>query len=404
MADKSTPFRLLYAVTAASWGGAPQHVLDLARYMLTRGHPVGIVAAPEARLMREAKALGARFFPNPYFTLSLTPRRDILTVLPILRAIQEFQPDLIHAHSTKAGLAARLAAVLTRRPAVFTAHGWGFAETRAWWTPHVLRWLERLAARVTERIICVSYFDYELALRYITEQPEKLTVIWNGIAPGPYLEASKRARTLGHRRSDPVFISVGRLAPPKDFQTLLSALQYLPTGRLLVVGDGPDRPQVEIWVRSAGLNDRVTLLGEREDVPALLTSADIFLLSSRKEGLPRAVIEAMMAGLPIVATNVGGLPELVEHQQTGLLVPPGDPQALAQAVKILIDNPALAKQMGAAGQRKALSDFTLDRMCERTYQAYREVLRQPPPASSDTPNMALETRPLPRPEHPSVRP
>jgi glycosyltransferase involved in cell wall biosynthesis len=368
--------RILYAVTAAAWGGAPQHVLDLVAYMRSHGHTVGVVAAPEPRLMRDLQRLGATFFPNPHFVLSFAPHRDILAIPPVLQAIMHFRPDLIHAHSTKAGLAARLAAALTRRPVIFTAHGWGFAEARAWWLPPTLLRLERLAARATARIICVSGFDYELALRYRVGRPEQLTIIRNGIAPEPYLAARERARGDERREDEPVLITVGRLAPPKDPFTLLEAFQRLSRGRLLVVGDGPLRPQVEAFLRSSPVGDRVRLLGEREDVPDLLAAADLFLLSSHKEGLPRAIIEAMMVGLPVVATRVGGVPELVEHRRTGLLVSPGDPQALAQALQTLIEDPALARQMGIAGQQKALREFTLDQMCARTYRVYQEVLHQ----------------------------
>lgn len=375
MTSGTQQFRLLYTVTAAAWGGAPQHVLDLATYMRSHGHDVGVVAAPEPRLMRAIAALGAVFFPNPHFVLSFAPHHDLRAVLPVLLAIRRFRPDLVHAHSTKAGLVTRLAAALTRRPVIFTAHGWGFAEARTWWLPPTLLGLERLAARMTARVICVSGFDYELALRYRVARPEQLTIIRNGIDPAPYLAARERAQAGRQREAEPLLITVGRLAPPKDPFTLLEALRQLPCGRLLVVGDGPYRPQVEALLRSSPIAERVRLLGEREDIPDLLAAADLFLLASHKEGLPRAIIEAMMVGLPVVATQVGGVPELVEHGRTGFLIPPGDPQALAQAVQSLLENPTLARRMGGAGQQKALREFTLDQMCARTYRVYQEVLK-----------------------------
>jgi glycosyltransferase involved in cell wall biosynthesis len=196
--------------------------------------------------------------------------------------------------------------------------------------------------------------------------------------PEPY----QKARGIGlpymlglDTNQRPVLITVGRLAPPKDFETLFKALQKLDHGKTIVVGDGPNRPWVEKFINQNGLSQKIYLLGEREDVPDLLAGAEIFLLSSRKEGLPRTVIEAMLAGLPVVATRVGGLPELVEDSITGFLVPPGDPEALASVLQKLIEDPDLRRTMGEAGRKKALLEFTLDRMLKETLRVYEEVLQ-----------------------------
>jgi len=369
--------RILYVITAAEWGGAPLHVLQLMEYMVKQGHEVGLVAAPEPRLMTGAKALGVKVFPNPHFVRPVRPWKDFRALWPIFRAMRAFKPDLVHAHSTKAGYAARLACAVLRKPIIFTAHGWAFTEGRSLWKRRLLAGVERLAAQVTAKIICVSEHDRELAVQWNVAKPGKLAVVHNGIDPRPFLEGggAPLREELGLEGSV-VLTFVGRLAPPKDPLTLLEAVKTLPKGVLLVVGDGELKPPVEEYVREHGLEEKVRLLGERSDVLRILASSDVFVLSSRWEGLPYTIIEAMMARLPVVSTRVGGVPELVEDGVTGFLVPAEDPPALAEALQTLLDDPELRRRMGEAGREKALREFTLDRMLRETERTYEEVVRK----------------------------
>jgi glycosyltransferase involved in cell wall biosynthesis len=241
----------------------------------------------------------------------------------------------------------------------------------------MLRQLERLGARVTAKIICVSEFDRELGLKFRIASPEQLVVIHNGMPPEPYQKAKKVGLPClleQDTNQGPVFITVGRLAPPKDFETLFKTLQKLDHGKTIVVGDGPYRPRVEKFINQNGLSQKIYLLGERENVPDLLASSEIFVLSSKKEGLPRTIIEAMLSGLPVVATRVGGIPELVEDGVTGFLVPRGNFEAFAKALNRLTEDPDLRRAMGEAGRKKALLEFTLDRMHKQTLRVYEEVL------------------------------
>jgi glycosyltransferase involved in cell wall biosynthesis len=363
--------RILYVVTSAGFGGASMNVLLLMRYMVEKGHTVGLISANDRRLIAGARELGVRVFVNPYFVRRLHLLNDIRAFIPVYKAIKEFKPDLIHAHSTKAGLIVRFwSALLNFKPVIFTAHGWAFTEGRKYWKRWLLAKIEKIAAIVTTKIICVSNHDKELALKFKVAPLEKLTVVYNGVDPKPFLNAQR------NRTDSKVIVTfVGRLAPPKDLTMLLKAVKPLAGIEVLIVGDGELRKEVEKYILKNGLSKKVFLLGEREDVPEILVNSDVFVLPSRWEGLPFTIIEAMMAGLPVIASKVGGVPELVDDGITGFLVPPGDYRSLAQAIQKLVDDKNLREVMGKNGREKALKLFTVERMLSETAKVYDEVLR-----------------------------
>ena len=189
-------------------------------------------------------------------------------------------------------------------------------------------------------------------------------------------------------RDRPVMIAVGRLKAPKDFLTLVRGLAALPPGSIdaRIVGEGPDRAELESEIGRLGIGDRVHLLGERRDVPELLARADVFVLSSASEGMPVSVLEAMAAGLPVVGSKVGGIPELVVDGETGLLVEPGDPDELAAAIGRLAADPELRRQLGEAGRERAQGRFALDTFRRAHVELYsRELARRGLPVPAPAP-------------------
>lgn len=368
--------RILYVATAAEFGGVSRHILWVAEHLISQGHEVGFVIAPEPRLMAQARKLGVEVFTNPYFVRAVQLYNDIRALRPVFKAIKRFKPDLVSAHSTKAGYAARLVCALTRTPVIFTAHGWAFTEGREMWKRQLLALAERVAAKVTRKIICVSEHDRELALKFRVGRPEQIVMVHNGVDPKPLLNADGAVvqQEFGLEEG-PVLTMVGRLAPPKDPLTVLEATLLTDTAfKLLFIGGGVQYDAVQEFISENRLQRKVILTGEREDIPEILAVSDLFILSSRWEGLPRSIIEAMMAGLPVVATSVGGVPELVEDGVTGFLVPREDPEALAEAIRKLLADEDLRQRMGQAGREKALREFSLDRMLAQTQEVYEEIL------------------------------
>ena len=258
--------KILYVVTSAGFGGASMHVLQLMRYMRGLGHSVGLVSAPEPRLVREAREMGVEIFQNPYFVRRLHLVNDLRAFIPVYKAIKKFKPDIIHAHSSKAGIIARFwSAVLNVKPVVFTAHGWVFTEGKKFWKRWLLAQVERVASIVTTKIICVSEHDRELAIEFKVAPPEKLLVIHNGVDPSLFQNIVKSQP----HNDKPIVTFVGRLAPPKDLFFLIDVAENIDNAVFWIVGDGELREKVQRYVSKKGLTDRIVLWGERYDIPEI---------------------------------------------------------------------------------------------------------------------------------------
>jgi glycosyltransferase involved in cell wall biosynthesis len=300
----------------------------------------------------------------------ISPWRDLRGFAELYRLLRRQRPELLHASSSKAGVIGPLAAVAARVPVrIFTVHGWAFSANSGA-ASALYRWVDRIAGRATTATICVSQRERADGLRARTCRAERTVVIPNAVD----VDACPQAPLV---RAVPRLISVGRLAAPKDWTTLLSAAASLDSktfAELVIVGDGPERRRVAAEVARRSLDGRVWLLGERDDVSGLLSDADVFLLASRSEGLPLSVIEAMAAGLPVVASDVGGLRELVHDGETGMLVPPGDPAALVDALRPLLADRELRRRLGTAGRERASALFDLPGFRRAHLELYRREL------------------------------
>jgi glycosyltransferase involved in cell wall biosynthesis len=355
-------------VTLAETGGAQTYVGTLVS-ALAEGYDVTVAAHGRGPVQRAAETAGAgaTFVPLRYMQREVGVR-DLLALAELVLLMRRLRPHVVHASSSKAGVLGRLAAWLTRVPIrLFTVHGWAF-NAHAGAHSRLYELAERIVRPMTTLTICVSESERVAGLAARTCDADKSVVIRTGI--------DAASRPLGRPDAGPpTIVAVGRLRAPKDPVSLVRALELLRGPfQALLVGGGPDRPAVEEALRRSGLGGTVTLAGERPDVPEILASSSIFVLSSRAEALPVSVLEAMAAGLPVVATRVGGVPELVVEGETGLLVPPGDPRALAAALQRLLDEPELRARLGAAGRARVEEHFTLESFLESHLDLYRRAL------------------------------
>jgi glycosyltransferase involved in cell wall biosynthesis len=358
----------LIAVTLAEVGGAQTCVAQLLPE-LAREHEVTVAAYGPGPLWGAATAAGAKPIPlrNVRRRIGI---RDVLGLIELIRVIRRVRPDIVHTHSSKAGVLGRMAAAFCRVPAIlFTAHGWAFKAETGFRSRLYLQ-ADRLTSRVTDTVICVSETERREGLAARTCRPDRTIVIRNGVDTSLFTVRTHAAVAW------PRIMSVGRLKAPKDFGTLLRALaliEEVPFSATLL-GDGPDRPMLEAQLHELGLDDRVDLAGERDDVPALLAESDCFVLSSTSEGLPISVLEAMASGLPVVATDVGGVHELVEAGATGYLVPPRDPAALAEALRSLLTDVELRRRLGARARATVEERFDVARVRREHASLYRRLV------------------------------
>ena len=352
--------RVLLVITLAEAGGAQRSVASLLP-ALTTAYDVVVAAHGPGPLRSAAEGAGARYVPLEHVRREIDPRQDLLALRELAALCRRTRPQILHANCSKAGFAGMLAAALTRVPVrIYTTHGWPFVWSSGL-SQRVYVWGDRLIGRLATRIVCVSEAERRAALQARICRAGRMVVIPNAVDVGP-------ATAFVRRNGLPTIVSVGRLAAPKDFPTLLAALAQLETGsyRARVVGDGPQRAALEADAERLGLS-AVEFLGERDDVPELLRAAHVFVLPTRSEAHPMSVLEAMAAGLPVVASDVGGVPELLDGH--GLLVPPGDADALAVALRRLIDDPALRARHGELARRDAETRFDLSRF----HRAYLDL-------------------------------
>ena len=252
---------------------------------------------------------------------------------------------------------------------VFTAHGWAFKATSGLGAQLYL-WADRIVRPLTTMVVCVSQTELRAGLRARTCTAARSTVIANGVDVDA---ASRRTARTGGRVE---IISVGRLAEPKDFSTLIAAIARLDPGavRLRVFGDGPLRASLEAEIAEHGVAESVELAGEVPDVRPYLAESDVFVLSSRSEGMPLSVLEAMAAELPVVASAVGGLNEVVVDGETGLLTEAGSVDGLASALARLVGDPELRERLGTLGRRRAEQEYALPRWRAAHLALYRKLL------------------------------
>lgn len=379
--------KLLLLVTSSAWGGAERYVLRLAS-AASAEFDVTVAAGPSKsrelsrRLPPDVKAFELTDLVRP-----IAPWSDLKAVRRLRRLIDEEKFDLVHTNSSKAGLVGALAARLSRaRPRVlFTAHGWAFSERRSLPFRLAVLWSERLAARFRTATIVLTSAERDTALKERLSTPENLHLIPLGIDTGEiafFDRATARAelaRICTARLEGTVIGTIANAYPAKDLPNLLAAFgllaSALPDAELVILGDGPEMPYLRALHAAHPHKGRIHLPGAVTDASQLLKGFEVFALSSSKEGMPWVILEASLAGVPIVATKVGALPEIVEDGVSGCLVPPNDPAALSDSLQaVLTDEPLRLKlQSGAPriAERRSGSD-----MIGKTLDLYRSLTRR----------------------------
>ncbi|MBI3621084.1 MAG: glycosyltransferase family 4 protein [Nitrospirae bacterium] len=396
---------VVHIITRLELGGAQENTLFTVAHLDRRRFTPHLMTGCGGLLDEEARRLaGVPVAWVPSLIRQIRPWRDLSALLSLRRGLLSIREEagpvmIVHTHSSKAGILGRYAARMAGATVVIhTYHGFGFHDGQPWWLRRFLIRLERFMAQLTDSVIVVSEANRRLgeAIGLFgasggqrTDGRPPSVLIRSGIDLATLQEGGGRAEersqarakvraALGLAPDAPVVLTVACLKPQKApgdvVEVAARVCRDRPDARFLIAGDGELRPQLEAQIRAEGLEGRVILLGWRRDIPQLMRAADLFLLTSRWEGLPRAILEALAAGLPVVATAADGVTDIIQDGVNGYVAPVGDVEGLAGRVDELLRAPAVRQRMSAAASSLP-DEFNIHTMVRQQEALYADLLR-----------------------------
>jgi glycosyltransferase involved in cell wall biosynthesis len=366
--------KILYVITKSNFGGAQRYVYNLASNLPREVFEVAVVLGGSGVLMERLKNQNVRTIPVPSMGRDMHVFKDVITFLKLVRIFRLEKPYIVHLNSSKAGGLGALAGRMTGvKHIIFTAHGWPTRESRPFFSRLLITFFSWLTAVCAHHVVTVSDADYHEASSW-PFMKTKLVKIHNGVVPFPVLKRAEAQRELhiGH----PNLLQVGTNAELHPNKNLASAIEAVALHNqqahrpieYTIISDGEERNNLENLIEKLGVKEFVHLAGFRKNATELLSAFDIFLLPSLKEGLPFALLEAGYAGLPIIATKTGGIPEIIEDGKSGVLIQPPTPERIYEALRT-ISNP-LRTDFGITLKKKVGEHFMFPRMLKETLELY----------------------------------
>ena len=400
MSESNKKIKILYIITKSSWGGAQKDVYDLATNLSQNDFEIAVAAGGSGLLLEKLAERGVRTIKIPFLERDINPAKEIFSLISLFQIFRKENPDIVHLNSSKIGglgaVAARLASFFTRRKifVIFTAHGWGFNDDRFYFARVIIYFLQWLSVLFCDRVIAVSRAVLNQGM-YFPFSKHKFFLIYNGVMPPQFLNQSQARKKLADltrldsarqvllNKTDitggefPWLGTIAELTQNKGLNYLIETADLLKKSghkfKIFILGGGEDEQKLKSQIIALDLEHEVFIAGFVPDAATYLKAFDIFVLPSTTEALTYALVEAGLADLPAVASRVGGLPEILEHQTSGILVKPKNPEALAEAIKTLIENPKLRKKYGETFKKKASQKFSFEKMLEETINLYRKT-------------------------------
>lgn len=373
--------KILFLITQSEMGGAQRYVLDLAQGLSETGADIAVVSARNAWFQNRLAAAGVPFREIKNAQRNIHMLMEIKLFFELVKIIRKEHPDVLHLNSSKIGAMGALVAKLLRVPkVVFTAHGWVFNEQLPWWQKRLYVFISWFAAFFQDAIICVSEHDKKTALKHAIAPEHKLTVIHNGIdlKHALFLDKKEARERLGIADDAVVVGTIANFYKTKSLETLvlpaISATHISPKIIFVIIGDGPEKEKVAGLIAKYKLEKHFILPGMLENASAYMKAFDVFALPSKKEGLPYALLEAMAAKVPCVASDVGGIPEILKNGQNGMVIPHITPTKLWDAITQLLKNKKLARELISAASAAVASDFSFKKMLKETLAVYTKEL------------------------------
>lgn len=396
--DTLTGKKIVYLVTQSKYGGAQKYILQLAHHF-AQHNDVRIVVGEKKNqdplFFAEARNLGIEpmVLDNLIRDVSLVKAFD--AVLEIRRLLVKERPDVLHLNSSMAGAIGACAAwfygfdpLNKLMRVIYTVHGFVFNEPLPRRKKLLYLLAEKISASWKHAFIMVSRYDKDLGLKRKIAPERRMSVIHNGIDLNQHFLSRDEARqALAIDRASPFMIgTIASLYKTKGLEYLLGALAVLKKKNTAIhcsiIGDGPERSALIDLSKKLGLNEYMHFLGARDHAPQYLKAFDLFVLPSIKEGCPYTIIEAGLASLPVIASNVGGIPELISHQTSGLLVEPAQETELARAIEHLADQSEIRKKYARALHLEVLKNFSSETMLRKTEELYLSMFQRPTSSKS----------------------
>lgn len=387
--------KIMHIITRLDMGGSAQNTMDTCLNLDRRKFDVYLIyglsqesemiareSAIVKRRINKALQHNVKIIPLESLVRRIDPIKDLKSLFSLWRIILREKPDIVHTHTSKAGFLGRLVAWIAGVPIIIqTPHGHVFYGHFGTFQSKLFLVLERLASKITDRLIALTDKERQDYIKFAVAPPQKILTIHSGVDIDRYMNAKsngiEKKKSFGFDTDSPIIGFVGWLLPIKGAMNLLKAMRriYLsvPEAQLVFVGKGELESILKAEAERSGLTDNVKFLGWRDDVQDLMPLFDVFVLPSLNEGMGRVLVEAMAAARPVVASNVGGIPDLIIHGKNGLLVPSGDEIALADAILRLLYNPQEARKMGQAG-KEMCSDYNVEAMVDEIDNLYKTLL------------------------------
>lgn len=396
--------KILYIITESELGGAQRYVLDLARN-LKNEYDIAVAFGEQGgngELAKYLEKAGITYFVIPRLKRNISPINDILAYFKLKKLMFDLKPNIIHLSSSKVSVLGSLAARAAKRSnklgnplVVYTAHGWIFNKPMNSLKKKLYFWSEKCTAKYKDKVICINKQDLEQGEMLLGIEPRKLSMIYHGIDIKQYHfytkeEAKKRLFSLIENAHEPdektiLVGSIGNLYATKGYYYLIKAMHYLIIDygfpiTAIVIGEGPERDDLEARIvkfhpmdysaMDGNVSQKIILAGRIPNAAEILPAFDFYVSTSLREGFPYTILEAMGAGLPVVATRVGGIPDMITDEINGLLIDPQNSKTLAAKIAELIQNPAKKQRLAAQAQHDANHLFKFNKMMEQTKKVY----------------------------------
>lgn len=367
--------KVAQVITRMDWGGSPDIVRNICSYLDPAVYDVTLVAGLSLNQSRRTKeflaGMSGKVVSIPSLRREINPFMDLAAFLGLYRLFKKEKFDIVHTHTSKAGALGRMAAYFAGvRVIVHTPHGHLFYGYYGRLRSYIIMGIERLLTAISSRVIALTELEKGDMVFFKVASPKKVAVIYQGIE---FNECAPQVK-----RDEPLVGMIGRLEPVKGPLYFVEAAREVarsfPSARFMITGEGSMRRSIEKRISELGLKDRISLTGWREDMPAVFASLDVLVLPSLNEAVGIVLLEAQGCGIPVVATSVGGIPEVVKDGETGILVPPADPHRIAQAICDLLADPHKRKVMSDLGKHWVRDRFGAKEMARKISDLYKGLL------------------------------